>query len=88
MLRDVGAIPAVLLIEGHNPLSLLHDLLSDGIHKLSDGECLERSKDAEVVLCEIADRMQIAMTERKAVKAAITSIMKRKTGGEKGVTTS
>jgi hypothetical protein len=79
MLRDVGAIPAVLLIDGHNPLSLLHDLLSEGIHELADAECLERAKEAEVVLCEIADRMQIALTERKTVKAAITNIMKRKT---------
>jgi len=77
-LRDVSAIPAVLLIEGHNPLTLLHDLLSEGIHKLSDGECLKRAQEAEVILCETADRMQIALTERKAVKAALSSIMSRK----------
>jgi hypothetical protein len=88
MLRDVSAIPAVLLIDGHNPLALLHDLLSEGIHQLSDGECLERSKEAGVVLCEIADRMQIAMTERKAVKAAITSILNRKATGGKGTVSS
>jgi hypothetical protein len=79
MLRGEGAIPAVLLIDGHNPLSLLHDLLSEGIHQLNDAECLKRSQEAEIVLCEIADRMQIAMTERKSVKSAITSIMNRKT---------
>lgn len=88
ILRDVAAIPAVLLINGHNPLALLHDLLSEGIHQLSDRECLERSQEAEVVLCEIADRMQIAMTERKTVKAALTSIMNRKAAGEKGAATS
>lgn len=88
MLRDVSAIPAVLLIEGHNPLSLLHDLLSEGIHQLGDRECLERAQEAEVILCEIADRMQIAMTERKKVKAALTSIMSRKAAGEKGAATS
>jgi hypothetical protein len=82
MLRDVSAIPAVLLIDGHNPLALLHDLLSEGIHQLSDGECLERAQEAEVILCEIADRMQIALTERKTVKAAVTSILKRKVAGE------
>jgi hypothetical protein len=71
-----------LLIDGHNPLALLHDLLSEGIHQLSDGECLERAQEAEVILCEIADRMQIALTERKTVKAAVTSILKRKVAGE------
>ena len=75
MLRDVSAIPAVLLIDGHNPLSLLHDLPSQVIHQLDDVECLERASESEVILCEIADRMEIAMTERKAVKAALTSIV-------------
>lgn len=78
MLKGENAIPPVLLIDGHNPLALLHDLLSEGIHKLSDAECLERAKEAEIILSEIAERMQIALTERKAVKAAISSIMNRK----------
>jgi hypothetical protein len=84
MLRDVGAIPAVLLIDGHNPLSLLHDLLSEGLHQLSDSDCLQRSTEAEIVLCEIAYRMQAAMTDRKAVKDTITSIMKRKASNSTG----
>ncbi len=78
MLQDVSAIPAVLLIEGHNPLALLHDLLSDGIHELMDEECLERAREAEVILFAIANRMQIALAERKSEKAALTSIFKRK----------
>jgi predicted regulator of amino acid metabolism with ACT domain len=67
-----------LLIDGHNPLALLHDLLSQGIHQLADSECLERAKEAEIILSEIAERMQIALTERKAVNSAIASIMSRK----------
>jgi hypothetical protein len=57
------------------------------LQELLQDECLERSQEAEVILCEIADRMQIAMTERKTVKAAITSILNRKAAGEKGTTT-
>jgi hypothetical protein len=34
-----------LLIDGHNPLLLLHDLLSEGVHQFSDSECLERAQD-------------------------------------------
>ncbi len=79
-LRETAAIPPALLIDGHNPLTLLHDLLSEGIHELSDAECLERAQHAETVLFDIADRMQIALTERKSVKAALTSIMARKQG--------
>jgi hypothetical protein len=80
MLREVSAIPAVLLIDGHNPLLLLHDLLSDGVHQFSDSECLERARDAEVILCEISNRMQMAVTERKEVKSALASILNRKGG--------
>jgi len=76
-----------LLIDGHNPLLLLHDLLSEGIHQLDDHDCLERAQEAEVILCEIADRMQIALTERKTVKAAITNILGRKAANEKGTAT-
>lgn len=81
-LRDVSAIPPVLLIDGHNPLSLVHDLLSEGIHELTDTECLERAKEAEIILSEIANRMQIAITERKAVKSTLASILKRKSSDE------
>jgi hypothetical protein len=88
ILRDVSAIPAVLLIDEQNPLALLHDLLSEGIHQLDDRECLERAQEAEVILCEIADRMQVAVTERKAVKAALTSIMKRKKADGEGASVS
>jgi hypothetical protein len=78
ILKAQSAIPSVLLIDGHNPLALLHDLLSQGIHQLADSECLERAKEAEIILSEIAERMQIALTERKAVKSVIASIMSRK----------
>lgn len=81
LLRDVSAIPPILLINGQNPLTLIHDLLSEGIHGLSDQECLARAQEAEVILCEIADKMQIALTERKTVNDALASIMNRKREG-------
>jgi hypothetical protein len=80
MLNDVAAIPPSLLIRGHNPLALLHDALSEGIHQLDDDECLKRAEAAEVILCELARSMQAALAERKEVEAALSSIMKRKSG--------
>ena len=35
------AIPQILLIDGHNPLTLLHSALSEGLHAKNDEECLE-----------------------------------------------
>jgi hypothetical protein len=77
-LNDVAAIPAVLLIYGHNPLTLLHDVLSEGIHELDDSECLQRAQEAEIILCEVAERMQLALTDKKAVQAAIANATRRK----------
>jgi hypothetical protein len=35
------AVPEVLKVNGQNPLTLLHDLLSDGLHAQTNEECLE-----------------------------------------------
>ena len=78
LLKEVAAVPPILLIKGHNPLALLHDLFSEGLHQLSDTECLERAQQAEIILCEVADRMQLALTENKALTEALTGIINRK----------
>jgi hypothetical protein len=81
LLREASAVPAILLIDGHNPLALLHDALSEGIHALPDDECLRRAQEAEVILCELVNRMQLALTESNAVKDALTNIVKRRSRG-------
>src|ERR1700730_9344108 len=35
-----AAIPEALLIDGHNPLTLLHSALSEGLHAQTDEQCL------------------------------------------------
>jgi hypothetical protein len=75
----------MLLINGHNPLTLLHDLLSEGIHAFDDDECLKRAQEAEVILFELVDKMQVALTERKGVTDALSSILNRK--GKKDIET-
>ncbi len=88
MLSDNSAIPAALFIENHNPLTLLHDLLSEGIHAYDDSECLKRAQETEIVLCEIAERMQNVLTDKKTVKAALSSIMSRKTKSTESISAS
>ncbi len=39
-------IPPILMIGSHNPLELLYKILSEGIHKKTDEECLE---DAHII---------------------------------------
>jgi hypothetical protein len=44
-----SSIPKVLMINGHNPLTLLHSALSEGLHAGADEECLELATSIRVV---------------------------------------
>jgi hypothetical protein len=65
------AIPTVLLINGLNPLLLLHNALSEGIHALTDERCLELATDIREVLFALAERIEVALKEQKGLEAAI-----------------
>ena len=47
-----SAIPQSLLIDGNNPLSLLHSALSEGLHEGPEGECLQLATSIRLVLIE------------------------------------
>jgi len=72
------AIPQSLLINGHNPLTLLHAALSEGIHELTDEECLNLARSIRVVLIELADRVSTAMKEEAELKSAVSQLLNRK----------
>jgi hypothetical protein len=72
-------IPSVLLIDGqHNPLTLLHGALSEGLHEHTDEECLEIAKEIRIVLTELADRLSQALKEQAELKNAVTRLLSRK----------
>jgi hypothetical protein len=70
-----GAIPSVLLIEGHNPLKLLHTALSDGIHAKDDAHCLELAQSIRLVLVELAERMSEVLKNQTELKGAISKLL-------------
>lgn len=72
------AIPESLLIDGHNPLTLLHDALSEGLHAQTDEECLELATSIRVVLTELAERIAIALKEEAELKSAVGRLLNRK----------
>lgn len=78
--KAVGAIrhgiPEVLLIKGHNPLTLLHSALSEGLHAQTDEECLEIATSIRIVLTELVERMSIALKEEQGLNAAVTRLLK------------
>src|SRR5581483_4102458 len=74
-------IPPVLFIDGHhNPLTLLHTALSEGLHADTDAECLEIAKDIRLVLSELAERLAQALKEQVELKSAVTRLLARKSG--------
>jgi hypothetical protein len=71
-------IPPALLIDGHNPLTLLHTALSEGLHDQKDEECLEIAREIRVVLTELAERISHALREEAELKEAVSRLMSRK----------
>lgn len=71
------AIPQALLIDGHNPLTLLHTALSDGLHARTDEECLEIATSLRVVLTDLAKRMADTLKDSAELKTAVSRILQR-----------
>ncbi len=74
------ALPEVLLIDGCNPLTLLHSALSEAIHDKSDQECLELAQDIRIVLADLAERSSQVMKDHAELKSAVSRLHNR---GEK-----
>ena len=68
------ALPQTLLINGHNPLTLLHGALSQGLHAGSDEECLELASMIRTVLTEFAKKVAAATNENKELVDAVTRL--------------
>ena len=77
------AIPQVLLIDGHNPLLLLHSALSAGIHDKSDDECLELAKSIRHVLAGLAERLGQALSQKKELSEAVSKLLQVNADKEK-----
>jgi hypothetical protein len=72
-------IPETLLIDGqHNPLTLLHDALSQGLHADTDEECLAIAQAIRVVLTELAERISEALKKKEELTTAVTRLLTRK----------
>ncbi len=72
------AVPQALLINGYNPLSLLHSALSEGLHQQSEEVCLEIATSVRVVLAELSERLGQALKDEAELSKAITRLMQAK----------
>ncbi|WP_029770540.1 hypothetical protein [Pseudogulbenkiania sp. MAI-1] len=78
LLSVKDAIPQALLINGHNPLSLLHSALSDGLHLRTDEECLEVASSIRIVLAELSERLAQSLKDEAELNKALSRLMSRK----------
>jgi hypothetical protein len=70
-------LPESLMIDGHNPLSLLYGALSEGVHEKTDEECLELAESIRIILAELANKISLALKDEAEVKGAITKLLNR-----------
>jgi hypothetical protein len=78
---DIKAgLPSVLMIEGHNPLTLLHTALSEGLHAEDDTTCLELAQSIRTVLTELADRISSVLKDQQELHSAVSKLLNRKAG--------
>ena len=76
MAKDV--MPESLLIDGHNPIFLLHRALSRGVHELSDEECLKLASTVRLVLGELSERLSAILKDKAELTEAISTLMHHK----------
>src|SRR5258708_20031763 len=70
-----NALPQSLLINGHNPLTLLHSALSEGLHAKTDQHCLELAQVIRLVLEELSERLGQALKDEAELNKALTRLM-------------
>ena len=71
-------IPESLLVTGHNPLTLLHSALSEGLHADTDEDCLALATSIRTVLADLAERLGAALKEEKDLSEAVSRLLKKK----------
>jgi hypothetical protein len=71
-----SSLPDQLMIAGENPLLLLHDALSEGMHRETDEECLKKATDIRLIMTELAERLSQVLKEDSELKAAVSRLQK------------
>jgi hypothetical protein len=75
-----NTMPQSLLINGHNPMTLLRSALSEGLHNQSDEECLGIASSVRVVLGELSERLGQALKDEVELNTALSKLLNRKSG--------
>jgi hypothetical protein len=71
-------IPQVLLLNGQNPLTLLHSALSEGLHAQTDEKCLELATSIRVILTEFVERVATALKDEAELNKAVNRLIQER----------
>lgn len=75
------ALPESLLVNGHNPFTLLHRALSAGLHDQTDEHCLALATSIRVVLAELSERLGQALKDEAELNAAVNRLLDKEPRG-------
>lgn len=67
-------LPETLKSIGDNPIKLLYEQLSIGLHGLSEAECLKKALLIDVILKFVIKQINAEKTELKAIREAVKSL--------------
>jgi hypothetical protein len=70
-----SAIPESIRINGHNPLTLLHSTLSQGIHDKTDDQCLALATSVRVLLNELSERLSQLLKDDAELQKALKHLL-------------
>lgn len=71
-------LPAILRPDNMNPLSLLHGVLSEGLHAETDERCLELASEVREILTFLATQVASASRSSKAFSERMRSLLNKK----------
>lgn len=71
-------VPAAFQLNGHNPMKILHSILSDGVHDRTDDECLAMAHDIRIVLQDMSQRIKDALRDDAEARESLSNLMKLK----------
>jgi hypothetical protein len=77
------SMPQALMINGHNPLTLLYSALSKGIHNRSDEDCLKIASSIRIVLAELSERLSQALKDEAEINNALSQLIGTKKDDQK-----
>lgn len=72
-----SAIPAILCPDGANPVAMLYDVLSDGLHNLADEQCLEGAVQIREVLTFLIETVEQLGSARSSYSESLRSLKKK-----------